>query len=93
MPLKNLAAWFLTGLVFMGLSQALWGDSLRWRSVPIGLPLLVYLANLVFASVISLSVELWQPILLAIVWTALPLPLLIAAVRSQRAGQSRTAAA
>jgi putative membrane protein len=93
MPLKNLAAWFLTGLVFMGLSQALWGSSLRWRSVPIGQPLLVYLANLVFASVISLSVGLWQPILLAIVWTALPLPLLIAAVRSQRAGQSRTAAA
>jgi putative membrane protein len=93
MPLKNLGAWFLTGLVYMGLSQALWGGVASLRSVPIGLPLAVYLANLLFASVISLSVGLWQPVLLALLWSALPLPLLLAAARASRAGQSQTAAA
>jgi putative membrane protein len=93
MPLKNLGAWFLTGLVFIGLSQALWGGSDRRRPLPVGLPLVVYLSNFMFASVISLSVGLWQPILLAIAWAALPLPLLLAAARSGRPSQSRTAAA
>ena len=78
MPLKNLGAWFLTGLVYMALSLRLWGDEDPFRALPIGLPLLVYLANIAFASVISWSVGLWEPIVLALVWSApLLLPLLI----------------
>jgi hypothetical protein len=42
--------------------------------VPIGVPLLLYAANLAFASVLSWSVGLWQPILLALAWAA---PLLL----------------
>jgi len=77
MPLKNLAAWFLTGLVFMGVSARLWGKGRDLRTVPIGMPLLLYAANLAFASVLSWSVGLWQPILLALAWSApLLLPLL-----------------
>jgi putative membrane protein len=71
MPVKNLAAWFVTGLVYMALSVWLWGRQPDWRVVPMRVPLLVYLANLVFASVLSLSVGLWQPIPLALVWAAL----------------------
>jgi putative membrane protein len=78
MPLKNLGAWFLTGLTFMALSLRLWGDREPLRSLPVGLPVAVYLANLAFASVISWSVGLWEPIVLALIWSApLLVPLLI----------------
>lgn len=86
MPIKNLAAWFLTGLVYMGLSVWLWRRGPDWDRVPIGLPLLVYLANLAFAAVLSLSVGLWQPIPLALIWAALLLvvPLLSRSDRDRR---------
>jgi putative membrane protein len=77
MPLKNLGAWFLTGLVFMGISVRLWGHRADLDELPIGLPLLLYLANMAFASVISWSVGLWEPILLALAWSVpLLMPLL-----------------
>jgi putative membrane protein len=78
MPLKNLGAWFLTGFAFMALSLRLWGGEDPVPSPPVGLPLLVYLANLAFASVISWSVGLWAPIVFALIWSApFILPLLI----------------
>jgi putative membrane protein len=86
MPIMNLAAWFLTGLVYMGLSVWLWRRGPDWSRLPIGLPLLVYLANLVFAAVLSLSVGLWQPIPLALVWAAvlLVVPVLSRSDRDRR---------
>jgi putative membrane protein len=73
MPIKNLGAWFLTGLLFMTVSRRLWGDASEMRTLPIRLPLLLYLGNLMFASTISLSVGLWQPTVLAVSWSLVPL--------------------
>jgi uncharacterized membrane protein len=84
MPLKNLAAWFATGLVFMAVSRWLWGGPAASRPLPVAIPLLVYAANLVFAAVISLSVGLWEPVVLAVVWAVAPLPLARAVGPSSR---------
>jgi uncharacterized membrane protein len=75
MPIKNLVAWFLTGLVYIGLSRWLWGS--EPEPTPPSVPLVTYLANLAFAAVLSASVGLWPPIPLAIVLAAAPLALLL----------------
>jgi putative membrane protein len=93
MPLKNLGAWFLTGLVFMALSLRLWGGGDPFRSPPVGLPVTVYLANLAFASVISWSVGLWEPIVLALAWSApLLVPLLLETAARRRHASPKVAA-
>jgi putative membrane protein len=93
MPLKNLGAWFLTGLVFMALSLRLWGGGDPFRALPVGLPVAVYLANLAFASVISWSVGLWEPIVLALAWSApLLMPLLIETAARRRHASPKGAA-
>jgi putative membrane protein len=93
MPLKNLGAWFLTGLIFMVLSLRLWGGSYSLRVLPVGLPVAVYLANLAFASVISWSVGLWEPIVLALAWSApLLVPLLLEGGAHRRPAASKVAA-
>ncbi|GIV98031.1 MAG: hypothetical protein KatS3mg057_2688 [Herpetosiphonaceae bacterium] len=72
MPIKNFAGWSLTGLAFMGLSRQLWRSEAsldrRVRWVPFG----VYIANMIFASALSLSVGLWQPVLIAALLGGLP---------------------
>ena len=60
MPVKNLIGWSVTGLVFMVLSRLIWREDVEFRTIPI-IPLGVYLANLIFAMVISASVGLWLP--------------------------------
>jgi putative membrane protein len=82
MPIKNLAAWFLTGLVYIGLSRWLWGS--EPGPTPPAVPLATYLANLVFAAVLSASVGLWQPIPLAIALAAAPLALLLVPITDRR---------
>ncbi|MFM9108359.1 MAG: carotenoid biosynthesis protein [Chloroflexota bacterium] len=74
MPLQNLLGWSVTGLAYMGLSRLIWREEID----PVLLdgrawfPFAVYLANIVFASVLSLSAGLWPPVLLAIVAGVLP---------------------
>lgn len=89
MPIKNLAAWFMTGLVFVGLSRLLWREDLP-REAPLGrTPLVTYLANGIFAGVLSASVGLWQPIPLAILFGLAPVALLAWKPRSRRPSQPR----
>lgn len=72
MPLKNLIGWTVTGFVFMTVSR------LAWRTVPdtgqmsLGIPMATYLANLGFAVVLSFSVGLWQPVVLAVLLGVIP---------------------
>ena len=75
MPVKNLAAWFATGLVFIGLSRLLWRDEVG-PALPLSVPLAVYAANFVFAAGLSASVGLWQPIPLALAFGLVPVCLL-----------------
>lgn len=65
MPLINFAGWSLTGLLFMGLSRAVW-RSPPPEEVPVQFPFAVYVINMTFAIALSASVGLWLPIALAL---------------------------
>lgn len=75
MPYQNFAGWMATGIVFMVVA------SLLWRIKPLilpatndlKLPLAIYLANFVFAAVLSLAAGFYIPVLLGVVLGILPL--------------------
>lgn len=74
MPTQNFIGWTLTAIVFMIVARLLWmGDpSGDGRQLAIWFPVAVYAANIAFASALSASVDLWIPILLAVVFGLLP---------------------
>jgi putative membrane protein len=72
MPIKNLAGWSLTGLLFMAVSRFFWREDANAAAFSLRIPLLVYLANLAFAMAISIDVDLWEPVVLALAVGALP---------------------
>lgn len=73
MPVQNFVGWAGTALLFMGLSRWLWRvDPERGRVSP-WIPLGIYVANTVFAAVLSASVGLWAPIVLAVALGLLPI--------------------
>ncbi len=79
MPLQNFAGWTLTAIVFMTVSRLLWrGDAPvdRDRLRP-WFPLVVYAANIGFASALSASVGLYLPIVLAVVFGLVPAMLVL----------------
>ncbi len=67
MPIKNFIGWTVTGLVFMALSRFLWREEVEPRGLDLRLPLAIYAVNLIWAMVLSASVDLWLPILLSAV--------------------------
>lgn len=74
MPTQNFIGWTLTAIVFMVVARVLWmgdppGDGAK---LAIWFPVAIYAANIVFASVLSASVDLWVPILLAVALGFLP---------------------
>lgn len=72
MPLQNYVGWGLTALAYMGLSRLIWRAEADPTKIPVMLPALLIVANLIFASVLSLSVGLWVPVVLSFALTALP---------------------
>jgi putative membrane protein len=72
MPIKNFVGWALTGFLFMAVSRALWGRDIDPSQIPTRYPLAVYVANTLFAMVLSGAVGLWPPILLAVALGLLP---------------------
>lgn len=74
MPAQNFLGWGLTAFVFMLISRLLWrSDPPIERGIPaIWFPFVVYVANIGFAAALSASVDLWIPILLAVVFGLLP---------------------
>ena len=89
MPMQNLAAWYVTGLVFMGVSRLAWRDGLPHGAPLVWIPLTIFVANCAFAAVLSASVGLWQPIPLAIVCGLAPLAILAILPGARRTGGSR----
>lgn len=74
MPVVNFVGWAVTAFTFMALARLAWGaepDPVAER-VPAWFPFTVYAANMAFAAVISASVGLWIPILLALLLGVLP---------------------
>ncbi len=67
MPLQNFAGWYATGLLFMAVSRWLWRGDVAPNAAPALFSLVMYAANVLFGMVLSGSVGLWVPILLAVV--------------------------
>ncbi|MGE3271656.1 MAG: carotenoid biosynthesis protein [Chloroflexota bacterium] len=72
MPLQNLLGWIGTGVAFMAVSRLLWRSDVQANEVPPLIPFLVYVTNVVWAMVLSASVGLWGPILLAVILGIVP---------------------
>ena len=74
MPYQNFAGWMGTGIIFMTVATLLWRA--KPFSIPnndLKLPLAIYLANFVFATVLSLAAGFYIPVLLGVVLGILPL--------------------
>ena len=72
MPLGNLVGWFATGFVFIGVSRLWWRSDLNVKGLPLDVPFIVYLVNIVWAMVLSTSAGLWPSALAAIVTSIVP---------------------
>jgi putative membrane protein len=75
MPLKNFAGWAMTGLLFMAVSRWLWGSDSVLTPSELRIPGIVFVANMIFAMIISGAVGLWQPIVIAILVSGAPFAL------------------
>lgn len=72
MPLQNLLGWIGTGVAFMAVSRVVWRGDIDPANAPPMLPFLVYVTNVLWAMVLSASVGLWGPIVLATVLGIVP---------------------
>ena len=85
MPTQNFIGWTLTAVIFMTVARLLWmGDPpIDGRRLAVWFPLVVYAANIVFASVLSASVDLWVPIMLAVLFGLVPASMVLVGSRSR----------
>ncbi len=88
MPVQNYIGWAATGAIFITLSRLFWRHDPDPARYPAILPAVIYLANIVFASALSLSVDLWEPILLTLALIGAPMVLLLLN-RTDRPGDTR----
>ena len=72
MPLRNLAGWFGTGLVFIAAGRGLWKSFAPRASAGAAVPFAVYAINVVWAMTLSLSVGLWQTAIAAVALSLVP---------------------
>jgi putative membrane protein len=73
MPYQNFAGWLGTGFVFMTVAAFLWRNQpIRLERSQMTTPLLVYLANFGFATVMSLAAGFSIPVLLGVVLGVAP---------------------
>jgi putative membrane protein len=73
MPYQNFAGWLGTGALFM--SAATWIWSAKPLTLPrkqLELPLIVYLSNFTFATILSLAAGIYLPIFLGIILGVVP---------------------
>ncbi len=89
MPLQNFVGWFLVGFLFMGLSRILWGENAP-ASISPWLPLGMYLANMAFAMVLSVSAGLWLPLVIAVTLGIIPASLALRSARGLRNGSGKS---
>ena len=90
MPYQNFAGWFGTGVVFMSVATLLWRmRPQQWASnISLELPLNIYLANFVFAMLISIDGKIYPPIFLGLLLGVLPLIMLYRlATKAERLAQ------
>lgn len=74
MPYQNFAGWMGTGIIFMTVAAMLW--KVKPFTLPyhdLKLPLAIYIANFVFAMVLSLAAGFYIPVVLGVILGILPL--------------------
>lgn len=84
MPLRNLAGWFGTGLLFIAVGRLAWRDADAPR-VPIAVPYTVYAVNIVWSMILSVSAGMWPTAIAAVVFSLLPAALAFTDVRQAEA--------
>jgi putative membrane protein len=73
MPYQNFAGWLGTGTVFMTVAALLWRNQpIKFERSQLNLPLVVYLSNFGFATVMSLAAGFSIPVLLGLVLGVTP---------------------
>ena len=74
MPYQNFAGWMGTGVIFMTVASFLWRvKPVKLINLNLALPLVVYLANFAFATVLSLAAGFYIPVLLGIALGIMPI--------------------
>jgi putative membrane protein len=71
MPLRNLAGWLGTGLLFIAVGRLSWRDRVA-PAVPAALPFTVYAINIVWSMILSLSAGMWPTAIAAVVFSLWP---------------------
>jgi len=84
MPLRNLAGWFGTGLLFIAAGRGAWNEA-RAPRVPPALPYTVYALNIVWSMILSVAAGMWPTAVAAIVVSLLPAALAFRVARRARA--------
>jgi putative membrane protein len=82
MPLRNLAGWFGTGMLFIAVGRLAWGER-RAPHVPVTIPLVVYTANVVWSMVLSVSAGMWPTAAAAVLLSLLPAALAVPVARGR----------
>jgi putative membrane protein len=72
MPLRNLAGWLATGLLFIAAGRFSWGRADAARAIAIRLPFAIYAANIGWAMALGIAAGLWPTALAAIVLSLIP---------------------
>jgi uncharacterized membrane protein len=70
MPVRNLAGWFGTGLIFIA-GRLAWRERIAPR-VRIGIPFAIYAINVVWSMILSVSAGLWPAAIAAIFLSLVP---------------------
>jgi putative membrane protein len=85
MPLRNLAGWFATGLLFIAVGRFAWNE----RAAPLApalLPFAVYAVNVGWSMVLSTAAGMWPTALAAIVLSLAPAALALVPGKRDRPG-------
>jgi uncharacterized membrane protein len=80
MPLRNLAGWFATGLLFIAVARAAWRERATPHA-PVAVPFTVYAVNVVWSLVLSLAAGMWPTAIAAIVLSLAPAAIAFAPAR------------
>lgn len=91
MPLRNLAGWLGTGLLFIAVGRLLWPRRTP-VAVPAALPFAVYTINIVWSMILSVSAGMWPTALAAVAFSLAPAALAVipeyAAARGRRLAEA-----
>ena len=81
MPLRNLAGWFATGLLFITVARLAWRERVP-PLAPVAVPFTVYAVNVVWSLVLSVAAGMWPTAIAAIVLSLVPAALALAPRRT-----------